>query len=81
MDKTCFCGISEHCGYQIKTDMKQHDKVIFEDGYKKAIDDFLNELHKNIFSQNLFLSREGYMEKNYVVSLETIDRIAEQLKS
>lgn len=43
MDKTSFCGISEHCGYQIEMDMKQHDKVIFEDGYNKAIEklDFL----------------------------------------
>ena len=40
MDKTCFCGISAYCGYQIETDMKQHDKVIFENGYNKAIDDF-----------------------------------------
>ena len=39
MKKTCFCGISEHCGYQIETDMEQHDKVIYEQGYNKAIDD------------------------------------------
>ena len=39
MNKTCFCGISEHCGYQVEIDMKQHDKVIYEDGYNKAIDD------------------------------------------
>ena len=40
MSKTCFCGISEHCGYQIETDMAQHDKVIYEQGYNRAIDDF-----------------------------------------
>ena len=40
MDKTCFCGISEYCGYQVETDMKQHDKVIYEDGYNKAVEDF-----------------------------------------
>ena len=44
MKKTCFCGISEHCGYQIETDMEQHDKVIYEQGYNKAIDDFAEQL-------------------------------------
>ena len=47
MNKTCFCGISEHCGYQIETDMEQHDKVIYEDGYNKAIDDFMNRIQSN----------------------------------
>ena len=44
MNKTCFCGISEHCGYQIETDMEQHDKVIYEQGYNKAIDDLLKQV-------------------------------------
>ena len=44
MEKTCFCGISENCGYQIETDMEQHDKVIYEQGYNKAIDDFAEQL-------------------------------------
>lgn len=43
MDKTSFCGISENCGYQVEIDMEQHDKVIFEDGYNKAIDDFVEK--------------------------------------
>lgn len=43
MKKTCFCGISEHCGYQIETDMEQHDKVIYEQGYNKAIEDVMKK--------------------------------------
>lgn len=43
MNKTCFCGIAEHCGYQIETDMEQHDKVIYEKGYNKAIDEAINK--------------------------------------
>ena len=38
MNKTCFCGISEHCGYQIETDMEQHDKVIYEQGYNNWLE-------------------------------------------
>ena len=75
MDKTCFCGISEHCRYQIETDMEQHDKVIFEDGYNKAIDDLVAKLHKRAYVQDHFAS-----EKQYVVALKTIDKIAEELK-
>ena len=44
MNKTCFCGISEHCGYQIETDMEQHDKVIYEQGYNQAITEFAKRL-------------------------------------
>lgn len=44
MNKTCFCGISEHCGYQIEIDMEQHDKVIYEDAYNKAIQDFYDKI-------------------------------------
>ena len=43
MEKTCFCGISENCGYQIETDMEQHDKVIYEQGYNKAIEDVMEK--------------------------------------
>lgn len=39
MNKTCFCGIAEHCGYQIEMDMEQHDKVVYEDGYHKGYTD------------------------------------------
>ena len=68
MNKTCFCGISENCGYQIETDMEQHDKVIYEQGYNKAIDDVREKLLKNgfIFTEH---------------ALNVFDEIAEQLKS
>ena len=68
MKKTCFCGISEYCGYQIETDMEQHDKVIYEQGYNKAIDDVREKLLKNgfIFTEH---------------ALNVFDEIAEQLKS
>ena len=68
MNITCFCGISEHCGYQIETDMEQHDKVIYEQGYNKAIDDMRKQLLKNgfIFTEH---------------ALNVFDEIAEQLKS
>lgn len=48
MNKTCFCGIAEHCGYQIETDMEQHDKVIYENDYNKAIYDCLKILKDNV---------------------------------
>ena len=55
MKKTCFCGLSErYCGYQIETDMKQHDKVIFEDGYNKAIDDLKKYIRSEISNNDFF---------------------------
>lgn len=76
MKKTCFCGISEHCGYQIETDMEQHDKVIFEDAYNKAIDDFVEKLDNHTFVKKI--------ETNYsnsVSFMREIRKMAEQLKN
>jgi hypothetical protein len=76
MKKTCFCGISEHCGYQIETDMEQHDKVIFEDAYNKAIDDFVEKLDNHTFVEKI--------ETNYsnsVSFMREIRKMAEQLKN
>lgn len=76
MKKTCFCGISEHCGYQIETDMEQHDKVIFEDAYNKAIDDFVEKLDNHTFVEKI--------ETNYsnsVSFMREIGKMAEQLKN
>lgn len=70
MNKTCFCGISEHCGYQIETDMEQHDKVIYEEGYNKAIDEFAERMKE--LSECGEISVFGW---NRIV-----DEIAEQLK-
>lgn len=75
MSKTCFCGISELCGYQIETDMEQHDKVIFEAGYVKAIDEFVDAIDKHTFTEKI--------ETNYsnsVSFMREIKEIAEQLK-
>lgn len=66
MIKTCFCGISERCGYQIETDMEQHDKVIYEQGYNKAIDDFMERIMKGqIYG---------------IISIPTVEVVAKQLK-
>lgn len=43
----------------------------------KAIDDFLTKLQENAFPQNLF---PVDFVKNYVVGLDTINRIADELK-
>ena len=43
MSNTCFCGIKEHCSYQIETDMQQHDKLIYEQGYNKALDEAIDK--------------------------------------
>ena len=70
MKKTCFCGISEHCGYQIETDMEQHDKVIYEQGYNKAIDAFAQ-----VLSYKIKLEIDDCADE-----LEWVNEIAEQLK-
>ena len=77
MDKTCFCGISEYCGYQIETDMKQHDKVIFEDGYNKAIDDFRKKICEKYTEEE---RKENYKQYCCNIKQELVD-LAEQLKS
>lgn len=69
-NKTCFCGISEYCGYQIETDMEQHDKVIFEDGYNKAIDDLVTKCKQN--------TNDMFGQK--YVDVRVLDTLAEQLK-
>ena len=74
MSKTCFCGLSEHCGYQIETDMVQHDKLIYEQGYNKAIDEFSEWLKKRFP-----IADNGLFTANYKLHI-TIDEIAEQLK-
>lgn len=70
MSKTCFCGISEHCGYQIETDMEQHDKVIYEQGYNKAIDETVKRFKDWMFEN------DGLSE----IDIQEINEIAEQLK-
>lgn len=85
MNKTCFCGIAEHCGYQIETDMEQHDKVIYEQGYNKAIDEAIKA------SANAICIGCGYLDGykctykggNCGVSkpmLESVVKALEQLK-
>ena len=48
MSKTCFCGTEEGCVFQIETDMEQHDKLIYEQGYNKAIDEFAEWLKNKL---------------------------------
>lgn len=85
MSKTCFCGIAEHCGYQIETDMEQHDKMIYEQGYNKAIDEAIK------VSANAICVGCGYLDGykctykggNCGVSkpmLESVAKALEQLK-
>ena len=75
MKKTCFCGISEHCGYQIETDMEQHDKVIYEQGYNKAIDDFVK------LTNEVSGWTPNCIENNLSLTVFTLHQIAEELKS
>lgn len=75
MKKTCFCGISEHCGYQIETDMEQHDKVIFEDAYNKAIDDFVK------LANEVSGWTPNCIEHNLSLTVFTLHQMAEQLKN
>lgn len=76
MKKTCFCGISEHCGYQIETDMEQHDKVIYEQGYNKAIDDFRDKICEKYTAEE---RKENYKQYCCNIKQELVD-LAEQLK-
>ena len=78
MKKTCFCGISERCGYQVEIDMEQHDKVIFEDGYNKAIDDYVKAL-KPIIDDKI----KGWTNSDDLIRWceNSIDKVAEQLKN
>lgn len=75
MNKTCFCGISEHCGYQIETDMEQHDKVIYEQGYNKAIDDFVK------LTNEVSGWTPNCTEHDLSLTVFTLHQIAEELKS
>ena len=78
MDKTCFCGIAEHCGYQIETDMEQHDKVIYEHGYSDAVREFAERLKE--ISYYGYQSLEDYVEDSIeCVAVEDIPKIVEQM--
>lgn len=77
MNKTCFCGISEHCGYQIETDMEQHDKVIYEQGYNKAIDDLL----KQVRFEEKWLFDTGLRSQDVNIAFSGIYSEAKKLKS
>ena len=76
MKKTCFCGISEHCGYQIETDMEQHDKVIYEQGYNKALDDFRDKICEKYTAEE---RKENYKQYCCNIKQELVD-LAKQLK-
>lgn len=80
MSKTCFCGISEHCGYQIETDMEQHDKVIFKDGYNKAIDEFLHNAEVKITDRILQNQARLDFASGLAVANRLLDEVAEQMK-
>ena len=55
-------------------DRNQYEKGC-SDGYNKAIEDFANELRGNAFLHNF------YGENKYTVTVEIVDKIAEQFKS
>lgn len=78
-NKVCFCGISEHCGYQIETDMEQHDKVIYEQGYNKAIDDFASELENHSISADI--GKGNTVKIEFVAPVTRIRDVAEQFKA
>jgi hypothetical protein len=75
-NKVCFCGIEEHCGYQIETDMEQHDKEIYEQGYNKAIDDFLKEICKKYTEEE---RKQNFKQYCCSIKQELAD-LAQQLK-
>lgn len=75
MNKMCFCGMSEHCGYQIETDMEQHDKAIYEQG----IDEFSERLKEKLKYQ----CESGEFYLPYIVLykiLKIIDKFTEEMK-
>lgn len=56
--------------------MEQHDKIIFEEAYNKAIDDFVEKLDNHTFVEKI--------ETNYsnsVSFMREIRKMAEQLKN
>ena len=71
----CFCGMSEHCGYQIETDMEQHDKAIYEQG----IDEFSERLKEKLKYQ--CESGEFYLPNIVLYKiLKIIDKVTEEHK-
>ena len=84
MEKTCFCGISEYCGYQIETDMEQHDKVIYEKGYNNALDDAINKFLEYgcvAVEWNKGLSKEKLVDDVMKQAMGQVVYILEKLKS
>lgn len=62
--------------------MKQHDKIIFEDGYNNAIDDFKRQMEAEIYSSEKFIREydDSLPQKAYHSGLSLALKIAERLK-
>lgn len=61
----------------IETDMEQHDKVIYEQGYNKAIDEFEKEIVAE-YDNDACPGVTDYLD--YTISIRDLFKIVEQLK-
>ena len=74
------CALDDGCcERQILYDMEEHDKIIYQEGYSKAITGFVERLKEKLKHEHI----SGKIYIPYIVlnkTLKLVDEIAEQMK-
>lgn len=85
ISKLHYCGLEpSDCGYRIPIDMEAHDKKMYQQGRKDAIEEFAEDmLNKIVFEEKwLFDCKSNNADTNIMISaLKTfVKSLAEKLK-